>query len=56
MAEHFFSILKAECIYRARPVTIEEAKRLIDDGIWFYNLKRIQLKAGEAPLARRFSA
>jgi putative transposase len=56
MAENFFGILKTECIYRAKPKTIAEAKRLIDDYIWFYNNERIQIKTGEAPLSRRFSA
>lgn len=56
MAENFFSILKTECIYRAKPTTLSEAKALIDDYIWFYNNERIQLKTGEAPLARRLSA
>jgi len=56
MAENFFSILKTECIYRAKPKTIAEAKRLIDEYIWFYNNERIQIKTGEAPLVRRFSA
>lgn len=56
MAENFFSILKTECIYRAKPTTLDEAKRLIDDYIWFYNNERIQLKTGEAPLTRRLSA
>ena len=56
MAENFFSILKTECIYRSKPATLTEAKTLIDDYIWFYNNERIQLKTGEAPLARRFSA
>jgi len=56
MAENFFSILKTECIYRAKPATFSEANRLIDDFIWFYNNERVQLKTGEAPLARRLSA
>ena len=56
MAENFFSILKTECIYRAKPATFSEADRLLDDYIWFYNNERIQLKTGEAPLARRLSA
>ena len=56
MAENFFSILKTGCLYRAKSKTIAEAKLLIDDYIWFYNHERIQLKTGEAPLARRFSA
>ena len=56
MAENFFSILKTECIYRAKPQTFNQANRLIDEYIWFYNHERIQSKTGEAPLARRFSA
>lgn len=56
MAENFFSILKTECIYRAKLNDFAQAKRLIDEYIWFYNNERIQLKTGEAPLARRFSA
>jgi Transposase and inactivated derivatives len=56
MAENFFGILKTECIYRANPKTIVEAKQLIDDYIWFYNHERIQTKTGEAPLMRRRSA
>lgn len=55
MAENFFSILKTECIYRARPNDFAHARRLIDSYIWFYNNERIQLKTGEAPLTRRFS-
>lgn len=55
MAENFFSILKTECIYRAKPATFSQAKSLIHDYIWFYNNERIQLKTGEAPLVRRLS-
>lgn len=56
MAENFFSILKAECIYRQRIKTFQQARELIDEFIHFYNYERIQLKTGEAPLARRLSA
>ena len=55
MAENFFSILKTECIYRHKPATFSEAKEMIDRYIHFYNHERIQLKTGEAPLARRLS-
>ena len=55
MAENFFSILKAECIYRHKPATFSEANEMIDRYIHFYNHERIQLKTGEAPLARRLS-
>lgn len=50
MAENFFSILKTECIYRKKIATLQQARRLIDDFIYFYNHDRIQLKTGVAPL------
>ena len=53
MAENFFSILKTECIYRRKPATFSEANEMVDRYIHFYNHERIQLKTGEAPLARR---
>lgn len=56
MAENFFSILKTECIYRHKPATFSQANELIDCYIYFCNHERIQLKTGEAPLARRLSA
>lgn len=56
MAENFFAIIKVECIYRAKPATLEQARERIDDYIYFYNHERIQINTGEAPLARRFSA
>jgi transposase InsO family protein len=56
MAENFFSILKTECIYRAKLHSFEQARALIDEYIWFYNNERIQLQTGEAPLVRRLSA
>ena len=56
MAENFFSILKTECIYRHKPATFSQADELIDCYIYFCNHERIQLKTGEAPLARRLSA
>ena len=55
MAENFFSILKTECIYRHKPATFSEANEMIDRYIHFYNHERIQLKTGEAPLARHLS-
>ena len=56
MAESFFSILKAECIYRHQATTFAEARALIDNYIYFYNHQRIQLKTGVAPLTLRHSA
>ena len=56
IAENFFSILKTECIYRHLPATIDEARTLIDNFIYFYNHQRIQLKTGVVPLTLRHSA
>ena len=53
LAENFFSILKTECIYRTKIATFEEARRLIDDYIYFYNHQRIQLKTKLTPLEKR---
>lgn len=53
MAENFFSILKTECIYRSKLKTFSEAKRLIDDYIWFYNNERLQLQTKLTPLEKR---
>jgi transposase InsO family protein len=53
LAENFFSILKTECIYRTKITTFEEARRLIDDYIYFYNHQRIQLKTKLTPLELR---
>ena len=55
MAENFFSIFITECIYRHKPATFSEANEMLDRYIHFYNHERIQLKTGEAPLARRLS-
>lgn len=55
MAENFFSILKTECIYRHLPATLDEARTLIDNYIYFYNHQRIQLKTGVTPLTLRHS-
>jgi len=56
MAENFFGILKAECIYRHKPKTFKEANDLVDRYIHFYNHERIQYKTGVAPLTLRHSA
>ncbi len=52
-AENFFSMLKTECIYRAKPQTFDEAKDLVDEYIYFYNNERIQLKTGLTPMEVR---
>ena len=53
LAENFFSILKTECIYRSKPATRAEAKKLIDAYIYFYNNQRIQTKTKLTPLELR---
>ena len=55
LAENFFGTLKTECLYRRKPETFEEANKMIDDYIYFYNHERIQLKTGLSPLSRRQS-
>ncbi|WP_367184384.1 hypothetical protein [Intestinimonas sp.] len=42
-------------MYRHKPETFSEAKEMIDRYICIFNDERIQLKTGEAPLARRLS-
>ena len=53
LAENFFSILKTECIYRAKPRTYEEARLLIGEYIHFYNYQRIQIKTKLTPMEFR---
>ncbi len=36
-APKVFSMLKTECIYRAKPQTFDKAKALVDEYIYFYN-------------------
>lgn len=48
-AESFFSAFKTECVYLEKPKTIEEAKRLCDEYIDFYNYERIQLRYKQSP-------
>jgi putative transposase len=51
--ENFFGILKTECIYRAKIATLEEARLLIDEYVYFYNYERIQLKTKLTPYEKR---
>lgn len=55
-AESFFSLLKNECIYRAKPQTIQAAAELVDEYIYFYNHDRIQLATKMTPMEMRLSA
>ena len=52
MAENFFSLLKAECICRHKPASFEEANGLFYRFTYLYDHEHVQLKTGEAPLAR----
>ena len=52
-AENFFSTLKTECIYRQKICTFDEARKLIDDYIYFYNYQRIQIKTKLTPYEKR---
>lgn len=52
-AENFFGILKTECIYRHKIQTFDEARKLIDDYIHFYNYERIQTKTQSTPYELR---
>ena len=54
-AENFFSMLKTECIYRAKPQTFEEAEELVDEYIYSYNNERIQRKTGLTPVEVRYA-
>ncbi len=49
MAENFFSILKSECINRIKLQTFEDARKIIDEYIFFYNNERIQIKTKLTP-------
>ena len=53
MAENFFGILKAECLYRNKPKTFSEARQCISEYIDFYNYERIQLKTKLTPYEKR---
>lgn len=53
MAENFFGILKTECIYRHKLKTLDDARQLIDNYIYFYNYERIQLKTKLTPYEKR---
>lgn len=53
LAENFFSILKTECINRMKIATFSDARKLIDEYIYFYNHQRIQTKTKLTPLELR---
>ena len=50
LAENFFSVLKTECIHKIKLNSFEEARKIIDEYIYFYNNQRIQLKSKLTPL------
>ena len=53
LAENFFSILKTECIHRIKLQSFNEARKVIDEYIYFYNNQRIQLKTKLTPIEYR---
>lgn len=53
LAENFFSILKTECIHRAKLSGYDEASLIISEYINFYNNYRIQTKTKLTPLEKR---
>jgi len=53
LAENFFSILKTECIRRVKLNSFAEARKVIDEFIYFYNNQRIQLKTKLTPIEYR---
>ena len=53
LAENFFSILKTECIHRIKLSSFNEARKVIDEYIYFYNHQRIQLKTKLTPMEYR---
>ena len=52
LAENFFSILKTECIHRAKLKSYEEDSLLITEYINFYNNYRIQTKTKLTPFEK----
>ena len=53
LAENFFSILKTECIHRIKLQSFNEARKAIDEYIYFYNNQRLQLKTKLTPMEYR---
>lgn len=53
-AENFFSQLKVEAVRLIRPATIQEAKQVVEEYIYFYNYIRIQLKSKMTPYEVRY--
>jgi len=52
-AECFFGIFKTECYRRQKVHTFEQARKLVDEFIDFYNYERIQLKTMLTPFEKR---
>ena len=55
MAENFSPSSKQSASTGTNPLPFAQANEMIDRYIYFYNHERIQLKSGEAPLARCLS-
>ena len=55
-AESFFSAFKSECIYLHRPKSLDDAAKMTDAYIEFYNYRRIRLKNNGTPYEMRLNA
>lgn len=53
MAENFYSILKCECVFWRKPQTRAQAKKMLDELIWFNNHVWIQTATGMPFLEKR---
>ena len=51
--ENFFGVLKAECLHREKLETLDDARRLVDEFIDYYNYERIQTKFRMTPFETR---
>ena len=51
--ENFFGVLKAECLYREKLETLDDARQLVDEFIDYYNYERIQTKFRMTPFEMR---
>jgi transposase InsO family protein len=51
--ENFFSHLKEEALRHLKNPTLEPARQVIDDYVYFYNYERIQLKTRQTPFEYR---
>lgn len=51
--ENFFGHLKEEVLRHKKLSCLQEVKQTVDEYIYFYNYKRIQLKTRQTPFQKR---